>query len=238
VRRTVGQLINAEDDAWPLVLEAVASASRPVEVLPVEASRGEATLFSLQVTTRSEMGAIALRSAGLQVDHGWLRILGAGGGRIGDGLREWNALDGRPSLDPKLEKALIIAYDAVGGFFALNGGAWPGQPGLVHYFAPDTYDRQPFNVGYGAFLQFALTGDVDGFYGNQRWPGWEHEIAALGPDETISMYPFLGFGDKPIVERARKPVPAREAWTFHNAMSEQLRDVPSDGRVEVRFKDR
>jgi hypothetical protein len=235
MKRTVGQLINSEDDAWPLVLDWVASATRPVEILPVEASIGEATLFALQITTRSPMGAIALRSAGLLVDHGWLRILGAGGDRIGDGLREWNALDGRPTLDPALEEALIIGYDALGGFFALNGGAWPGQPGQVHYFAPDTYDRQEFDVGYSGFLEFAMTGDLDGFYGDQRWPGWEAEVAALGPDQTMSVYPFLGFENTPIIERTRRPVPAREAWTFHWTIGEQIRDLPTGGSVRFEF---
>src|SRR6266550_5764821 len=162
MKRTVGQLINGEDDAWPLILDLVATAVRTVEILPVESSRGEATLFATQITTRSPMGAIALRSAGILVDHGWLRILGAGGDRIGDGLREWNALDGRAVLDPPLVGALMIGYDALGGFFALNGGAWPGEPGLVHYFAPDTYNRQDFDVGYSGFLEFATTGDLDG----------------------------------------------------------------------------
>lgn len=235
VKRTVGQLINAEDDAWPVVLDCVAGAVPPVEVLPVEPSRGEAALLALQVTTRSPMGAIALRSAGLLVDHGWLRILGAGGDRIGEGLREWNELDGSPALDPPLHQAMIVAYDALGGFFALNGGAWSGEPGRVHYFAPDTYDRQESDVGYSDFLQFAMSENLAGFYRDQRWPGWEEEVATLGPDQVISVYPFLGFEDTPLAARTRRPVPAREAWTFHWTMSEQIRDVPTGAPVRIEF---
>src|SRR5262245_22107543 len=65
MKRTVDQLIDDQDDAWPVVLGWVASAVRPVEILPAEAAKGEATLFALQVTTRSPMGAIALRAAGI-----------------------------------------------------------------------------------------------------------------------------------------------------------------------------
>jgi hypothetical protein len=86
--------VTDEDDAWPLVLGWVASAVREVELLPVEAPVGEATLLALQISGRASIGAIALRSAGIVVDRGWLRTLGAGGGRIGGGLREWNGLDG------------------------------------------------------------------------------------------------------------------------------------------------
>src|SRR5919109_2237278 len=77
MKRTVGQLINEDDDAWPTVLEWVAQAARPVEVLPTEPAAGEATLFALRATTRSPMDAIALRCGGILVDHGSQRILGA-----------------------------------------------------------------------------------------------------------------------------------------------------------------
>jgi hypothetical protein len=237
VTRTIGQLINTQEDAWPLVRTWVASAVRPVEILPVETTRGEATLFALQVTTRSTMGAIALRSAGLLVDHGWLRVLGAGGDRIGDGLREWNALAGRPALDPPLVNALVVAHDAIGGFFVLNGGAWPGQPGQVHYLAPDTYERQSLDLSYSAFLEFAMRGDLDGFYADLRWSGWEEEVAALQQNQTISMYPFLGFENTPIAARQRRPIPAREAWYFLWTMSAQMRNVPADGSLRVEFTD-
>jgi hypothetical protein len=237
VKWTVGQLINPDEDAWPAVVDWVSSAVRPVEILSAEPSKGEATLFALQVTTRSPMGAIALRSGGLLVDHGWLRILGAGADQIGDGLREWNALDGRPALDPPLVDALVVAYDTLGGFFALNGGAWPGQTGQVHYLAPETYERQPLDLGYSGFVQFATSGDLGGFYGDLRWPGWEREVAALGPDQVISMYPFLGFENMPVQERHRRPIPAREAWTFFWTMSEQTRNVPTGASVQVEFTD-
>jgi Protein of unknown function DUF2625 len=44
MKRTVGQLINEDEDAWPTVLEWIAQATRPVEILPTEPAAGEATL--------------------------------------------------------------------------------------------------------------------------------------------------------------------------------------------------
>ena len=233
--RTVGQLISADEDAWPQVLEWVAAGTRPVEVLGVEDSLGEATLFALQVTTRSPMGAIALRSGGVLVDHGWLRILGAGHRRIGGGLREWNGLDGRPPVDPPPTGGMIVAYDAVGGFFALNDGTWDGEPGGMHYFAPDTYEREPLDLTYTGFLRFAFAEDLGQFYGHLRWAGWEDETAALGPDEAISMYPFLGFDTAPLESRTRRPVPARELWGLIRSMAAQVKELPPGAQVRVRF---
>ncbi len=75
--RSLDELIDLQDPGWPLVQEWIAKASNPVEVLPADRARAEATLVELQVTTRSPMGAIALETGGLLVDSGWLRILGS-----------------------------------------------------------------------------------------------------------------------------------------------------------------
>lgn len=238
MRRTVGELIDARDDAWPQVLEWTGRAPRPVEIIAVEPhSLGEATLFALQVTTRSPMGAIALRSGGILVDDGWLRILGAGHPGVGGGLREWNALDGQAPLDPPMSGGLIVAYDAVGGFFALNGGAWGGQPGGVHYLAPDTYQWSALDLTYSGLIRFALLGDLDQFYSAFRWPHWRDETAPLGPDQAISIYPFLGFEGQPIESRSRRPVPARELWTLHQTLGTQLSGLAEGTAVRVRLTD-
>ena len=81
--KTLDELIDRADPAWPLVREWIAAATNPVEVLPPpeEDSRRQA-LLAAQVTTRSPMGAIIFETGGLLVDHGWLRILGSGHPRL------------------------------------------------------------------------------------------------------------------------------------------------------------
>jgi hypothetical protein len=175
------------DSAWPVVESWLAEASCHVVVLPAERSRGGETLYRLQVTTASVLGAMALETAGILVDHGWLRLLGAGGDQV-RGLAAWNGL-GEPALGETLDRAFLVAHDAVGGFFALDGGAFGGPEGGVFYFAPDTLDWEPLERGYGDFVHWALAGDADGFYADLRWPGWQEELGAAGADEGFSLYP-------------------------------------------------
>ena len=111
--RPLGELIDSEDPALPLVRQWLAEAERPYELLSPSDAR-EGVLFDLQVTTRSPMGAIAYETGGVLVDHGWLRILGAGNPKLPRNLAEWNR--GRSS------GYLLVADDVVGGFFAINGG--------------------------------------------------------------------------------------------------------------------
>lgn len=229
--RALDELL-ATDDAWARVTaQAPASGA---QIVPCVRRDGEAALVAAQVTTRSPMGAIAYHSAGLLVDHGWLRLLGAGGHRIGGGLVDWNASLGGQPLDPPLSDALVVAYDALGGFFAINGGHWEAPPGSIHYLAPDTWTWENLNLGYSAMLAWALSDQLERFYEGMRWPGWEREIEMLGPDESMTVYPFLGFQETPVGDRRRRPAPARELWTLVHKLARDAGHLPTGAAVEVK----
>jgi len=226
-RRSLKELINTEDPGWPLVQEWIAAARNQVEVLDIDRARGEEVLLHLQVTTRSPMGAVVLETGGILVDHGWLRFLGSGHQRMRGDLQSWNS--NRDLLEGHLLKGgLVIAHDAVGGFFALNGGAFPGKPGTAFYFAPDTLRWETTNKSYSDLLAWALSGDLQRFYGNMRWPGWENDLASLTGDQGMSIYPFL-FTREGVsaAERSWRPVPMDELWRLHFDLAYQLGDLPA-----------
>ncbi|MBN2193316.1 MAG: DUF2625 domain-containing protein [Polyangiaceae bacterium] len=211
--RPLSDLINEAEHAWPSVLEMVQAATNDVVVLPDEANRGNETLERIQVTTRSPMGAIVHKCGGLLIDHGWIRLLGAGHPRLPRSLATWNYGD----VDEPRERmagALLVADDVLGGFFALNGGALSGAPGSVHYLPPDTLKWEDLGRGYTAFLKFLLTGNLAKFYEGFRWPGWEEECASLDGDRAFSVYPFLSAEGPPIEQRSRRPVPVEELWSL------------------------
>lgn len=219
----------------------MAASARPVEFLPGDRATGGDTLLALQVTTRSMLGTIALYAGGLLLDSGWVRVLGSGHPRIGAGLRGWNESLGGDALDPPLEQALIVAYDAIGGFFAVNGGAWPSDPGTIHYLAPDSFAWESLDIGHGDFVAWAFSERLDEFYESHRWPGWEAEVGALGPDQVISIWPPLGLkaadaSSSSIEERSRRPVPAREHWSFVNEIGRQMAELPDGAPFQFHFE--
>ena len=57
--KSTEELINTEDPGWPVVLEWINGATRPVEVFSAETAAARQALYSVQVSTRSPMGAIA-----------------------------------------------------------------------------------------------------------------------------------------------------------------------------------
>ena len=73
--------------AWPLVKRWIDHAANDVATLAPDAEGGARVLDALEVTERSVLGALAVHTGGLAIDHNWLRVLG------GPALLEWQ----RPS---------------------------------------------------------------------------------------------------------------------------------------------
>lgn len=213
--RPLEELINRDEAAWPLVQEWIGEALLSVEVLPTTREAGDAALHATQVTTRSPMGAIAHNAAGLLIDHGWLRVLGAGKHpRFARSLPVWN--QGRS------DRFYLVADDVVGGFFALNGGALGEDLGNVYYFAPDSLQWEPCEIGYSEFLVWSMSENLHPFYESMRWEGWIAEVEALDGDQSINVYPFLSADGPPIEERHRGPVPVAELWALQLDLHRQL----------------
>jgi Protein of unknown function DUF2625 len=213
--RPLRDLIDDREPAWPLVEQWIGEAVVDVEVLPADRAAGEAALVATQVTTRSPMGAIAYQTAGLLVDSGWLRILGAGGHpRFRRSLPGWNESRGKGFY--------LVADDAVGGSFALNGGALGAERGKVYYYAPDALRWEPCDLGYSQFLVWAMTDRLEQFYASLRWEGWQPEVRRLTGDQAMSIYPFLFTKGPPLQERSRCPVPVSEQYGLQLDIQRQL----------------
>jgi hypothetical protein len=223
--RTLSELLELKSPAWPLVQEWLAAASRPVEVLAREAELAEATLLKLQVTTRSTMGAVAYETGGILIDHGWVRVLGSGCRRMPGSLVSWNAIGGAP--EEGLSGLLMVAHDALGGFFALDGGALGEGRGGAFYFAPDSLRWEDLGRGYSDLLRFLLLGDLAGFYGGYRWPGWSESVADISPDQGFSLYPPIWSKEgKDVTTVSRRAVPMTELLALQLDLARQFDRAP------------
>lgn len=230
--RPIEQLLDTREPAIELISTWTRRAVRPVEVLPVDPARGREALLALQVTTRSPLGALAHDTGGLLVDDGWVRVLGGGCERLKRSIDGWNVL-ARPVEDQRLPRALLVGDDAVGGFFACNGGGLAGPAEHVFYLAPDTYEWEDLEVGYSDWLRWLCGGDLEAFYAALRWPGWREDVRALDSGRVFHVAPPMVFAGPPIGLRSRSPVPIDEQWHFSRALEKQLAGV-RDGQ-EVRL---
>jgi hypothetical protein len=112
----------------------------------------------------------------------------------------------------------------LGGFYALNGGAFgPESLGKIFYFAPDNLHWEATNKTYSDFLLFCFSGDVQSYYSNLRWKGWEQEVSTLTGSQGLACYPFLFTREgKNVARDKRRVVPIKELWVFGQDMQQQL----------------
>ena len=220
--RPLDQLINKTDPGWPLVQEWISKAKNNVEILPCDTAKAKEALFETQVTTRSPMGAIVYSTGGLLVDGGWIRILGSGHAKLARSLPDWNKgksfneFGEQPSF-------LLVADDAAGGFFAVNGGAFGNDAGKIYYLSPDTIEWEPLDLTYSDFLNFCFSGDLAAFYKDLRWKGWEEEVSKLDGNKAYNFFPFLWTKEgKDINKVSRRPISVEEQFSFTLEMRKQL----------------
>jgi hypothetical protein len=186
--RSLHDLLNAEDPAWTAVERSLQSASNLVEILTADPMDGQRAIQAIQAPVNTTMGAVALNAGGLLVDHGWLRVLGAGHQRLPGSLLDWNGL-GQTRAWRTVSGALVVAWDVIGGVFAVNGGGLPGPEGLMSYYAPDHHRWVETGFGYTSFLDWCAEGDLAGFYNHLRWADWEEDVLALRGDQAIHLWP-------------------------------------------------
>ena len=221
--RTLEELISIEDPAWPLIEDWIKQARNTMEVLPIiDKPTADEALVNTQVSTRSTLGAVIHNTGGILVDGGWIRILGSGSKRMQRSLPSWN-LGKTMEIYGSLAPSLLVGDDAVGGFYAINGGAFGKDNGNMYYNAPDMLDWMPMNMGFSQFLLFCFETDFNDFYNEQRWVGYENDIENLSPDMAFSFYPFLWTkegADINIV--SRKVISIEEVYSVNMQMKSAL----------------
>ena len=118
---------------------------------------------------------------------------------------------------------MLIADDAIGGYFAVNGGEFGSDMGKIYYLSPDNLEWEPLDLTYSDFLEFCFNGNLDDFYSNLRWANWKDEVSKLDGDKVYNFFPPLWSKEgKDVHNRSRKPIPVEEQYQFNLDTRKQL----------------
>jgi hypothetical protein len=212
--QSLDELINKTDPAWPLVQKWVDAAKNKIEILPRDSAAANDALYKMQVSTYATLGAVIYNTGGIMVDNGWIRILGSGSARLNRTVPDWNKGKTIQEYGDKADY-LLVADDAVGGFFAINYGAFGTDLKNIYYLAPNSLNWEPLGAGYGEFILFCFDSDLSAFYKGLRWATWSQFIAQLDGSKSYSFRPYLWTDEgKDIDKCTRKLVSTEELFQF------------------------
>ena len=206
--------LNSDTSGLGILKAAFKIARNPYEVLPADPVKSKEALYQMQVSTRSMMGAIIYYTGGILVDNGWIRILGSGNAKLTRSLPAWNKGKTYGKIGERPDY-LLIADDAVGGFFALNAGGLGAESGKVYYLAPDELKWDCLHISYFDFVNFCLVGNLAKFYTGLRWSTWKADMPKASGDEgfLLNPYPWTNEG-KEIDRDSKKVMPMQQLYDF------------------------
>lgn len=211
--KTIDELINTDEPAIDLINEWISESSLNVEILSPSKDRAR-ILESLQITTRSPLGAIAYDTGGILIDNGWIRFLGSGNAKLKRNIADWN--------NDRSSGYLLVADDIVGGFFAINGGALGADTGMMYYWSPDFVEWEPLEIGFTDFFGWTLSEKINEFYIDFGKEKLSQEYNEFDSDRCLSFYPFLWTEEGSVETSSVKAVPVEEAFGMKNEILSQL----------------
>jgi Protein of unknown function DUF2625 len=220
--KSLKELTDTSDTGWEVVRILLPKATNKVEILPRDSARANQAVYQSQLAVQTTMGAIEYMTGGIMIDGGWIRIIGSGSPRLPRSLPEWN--EGKSIVGYGHTTGFyLVADDVLGGFFALNwGGLAFKDAGKVFYLGPDDLQWKSTGGGYGEFLQFCFTGNLEKFYTGLRWKNWHQEVDTLSGDRAFYIMPPLwSVEGKDIEKDERHAVPIGEIYFKTLALQHQ-----------------
>jgi hypothetical protein len=213
----------ADTTGWPVIRQWISQARHSVWVLPPDSARASRQLNRLQLSPKSALGSIISNTGGIIIDSGLIRILGSGCNEISRNIADWNFGKGFASED-KIPAYLLVADDAIGGFYAINCGGLGDGFGDVYYLSPMTLEWENLSYSYTEFLALCFNGDIDKRYKPYvSSSGFSKDIGRLGFNNSYCFVPYLFVKKDKKIPQAKKAIPTEQLYSFYLDMRLHMR---------------
>ena len=204
---TLAELTNTGSQAIDGIRCDIAGAACPCSVLPPSGDR-ENTLVAMQRDTSTTFAQF-IETGGILVDSGWLRFLGCGHEDLPRRLDTWNT--------DRVARAILVADDVIGGFFAINQGAFGAEEDM-YYWAPDRLQWEPIGFDFSFFFRWSLTGALADFYQHYRWSSWVEDVThRLAADHCFAFDPPLWCSEGSVAQGVSDTIPIEDMFALKSA---------------------
>jgi hypothetical protein len=175
----------------------------------------------LGVSESSTFGKIVNFTAGISIDNGWLRLFGGEASENIESIRNWNQIGN--DNNSVIDEAIMIGYDVIGGFFAINSGAFNSDLWVIYYYAPDNLAWESLDLHYTDFFHWCLNGDLKKFYESYYWDSYEKELLSVKAEQGFSLYPPLFTTEgKNTNLTSKKIISLKEIWLLNQWFQKQI----------------
>ncbi len=220
--KTVDQLVNYANTGWKAIRKQIDTAINKVEIMPVDTNQARDAVYEVQIGTESPLGTIIYMTGGILLEDGWIRLLGSGSNRLTRSISSWNKGKTFTEVGER-PPYLLIADDALGGFFALNTGKLGNNIGKVYYLAPATLQWQALDMTIPDFLHFCFDGDFEEFYKPYMSKNWHYEVTNLPADKCYNYTPPLWSKEgRKFTKSVRKYISIEEQYNYNIQMRSKL----------------
>ena len=220
--KTVDELVNYSNPGWKALRKQIDTAINKVEIMPVDTNQARIAIYETQISTESPLGTIVYMTGGLLFEDGWIRFLGSGSNRLTRSISTWNKGKTFTEVGER-PPYLLIADDAMGGFFALNRGGLGSDAGKIYYLAPATLQWEALDMTLADFLHFCFDGDFEEFYKPYMSKNWHYEVTNLPADKCYNYSPPLWSKEgKKFTKSVRKYIPSEEQYNINMKMRKEF----------------
>ena len=175
----------------------------------------------LGISESSTFGMIVNFTAGISINNGWMRLFGGESSENIESIASWNQIGN--DNNAVIDEAIMIGYDVIGGFFAMNYGAFNSKLGIIYYYAPDSLVWESLDLDYNDFFHWCLNGDLKKFYESYYWDSYEKEILLVKAGQGFSLYPPLFTKEgKNTNLISKKIIPLKEIWSLNQSYQKQI----------------
>jgi|JI8StandDraft_1071087.scaffolds.fasta_scaffold87868_1 hypothetical protein len=203
------------------ILKEVSGANNKVVAYESKNESNKDISKQLGVSESSTFGKIVNFTAGISIDNGWLRLFGGEASENIESIRNWNQIGN--DNNSVIDEAIMIGYDVIGGFFAINSGAFNSDLWVIYYYAPDNLAWESLDLHYTDFFHWCLNGDLKKFYESYYWDSYEKELLSVKAEQGFSLYPPLFTTEgKNTNLTSKKIISLKEIWLLNQWFQKQI----------------
>lgn len=195
-----------EQSMLPVIQALLSTSNHAINTLSADTKHFEANCERYHLSEDSMVGSFAKHLGGLSVKGQLLTLLGANSSNNAADIFAINDCAKESGIND-IEDFLVIAYDWLGGFFAVNMKNAHADIGNVCYYSVDEQAWEDLEIGVRKFYSWVLLEDLMSFYEDLA-------VSVTYPNEVgtvITFNPSLMDDDQDDTMREKK-VTTIKAW--------------------------